>query len=219
MRCQLSEHGEPAIISPMEILSKLFGSEAKVKIMRLFLFNPDMVFEIGAVADRVKEDPARVRKEILSLDKISLIKKRVVGKAEVKNGRKIETRVTSYGYYLNRNFSYLAPLQNFLINAKPLQPKEIVKKVAQLGSVKLLVIAGVFIQDMESRVDLLVVGDNIKKTHLENLVSTLEAEIGKELKYAYFTTTDFAYRLSMYDKLIRDILDYPHEKIINKLGL
>ena len=203
----------------MEILSKLFGSEAKVKIMRLFLFNPDTVFEIGGIADRVKEDAARVRKEILGLDKISLIKKKIVGKAQVKVGKKVETRVTSYGYYLNRSFSYLSPLQNFLINAKPLQPKEIVKKVAQLGTVKLLVISGVFIQDSESRVDLLVVGDNIKKTQLENLMKTLEAEIGKELKYAYFTTADFTYRLSMYDKLIRDILDYPHEKIINKLGL
>lgn len=203
----------------MEILSKLFGSEARVKIMRLFLFNPDIVFEIGIVADRVKEDPARVRKEILSLEKISLIKKKIVGKSEVKNGRKTETRITSYGYYLNRTFSYLAPLQNFLINAKPLQPKEIVRKITQLGTVKLLVISGVFIQDPESRVDMLVVGDNIKKTHLENVVKTLESEIGKELKYAYFTTADFTYRLSMYDKLIRDILDYPHDKIVNKLGL
>lgn len=203
----------------MEILSKLFGGEAKVKIMRLFLFNPDTIFEIGAIAERVKEDPARVRKEILGLEKISLVKKRIVGKAEVKNGRKTETRVTSYGYYLNQNFSYLSPLQNFLINAKPLQPKEIVKKISQLGAIKLLVISGVFVQDYESRVDLLVVGDTIKKTHLENLMKTLEAEIGKELKYAYFNTADFTYRMSMYDKLIRDILDYPHEKIVNKLGL
>lgn len=204
----------------MEILSKLFGSEAKVKIMRLFLFNPDVVFEVSNIADRVKEDPLRVRRELSGLEKISLIKKKITGKTSPGSGRKKkEVRVTSYGYYLNRNFSYLAPLQNFLINAKPLQPKEIVRKITQLGSVKLLVISGVFIQDPESRVDMLVVGDNIKKTHLENVIKTLEAEIGKELKYAYFTTTDFTYRFSMYDKLIRDILDYPHEKIVNKLGL
>ncbi|MCX6703287.1 MAG: hypothetical protein NTV02_01170 [Candidatus Zambryskibacteria bacterium] len=203
----------------MEILSKLFGSEARVKIMRLFLFNPDIVYEVNNIAERVKEDPVRVRKELNALEKISLIKRKVVAKIPVKHGKKTEMRVTAYGYHLNRNFSYMAPLQNFLINAKPLQPKEIVKKITQLGTVKLLVISGVFIQDSESRVDLLVVGDNIKKTQLENVVKTLEAEIGKELKYAYFTTTDFIYRLSMYDKLIRDILDYPHDKIINKLGL
>lgn len=203
----------------MEILSKLFGSEAKVKIMRLFLFNPDTVYEMNNIAERVKEDPARVRKELIGLDKISLIKKKITGKSVVGKGKKKETRITAYGYHLNRNFSYLSPLQNFLINAKPLQPKEIVRKITQLGTVKLLVISGVFIQDAESRVDMLVVGDNIKKTQLENVVKTLESEIGKELKYAYFTTADFTYRLSMYDKLIRDILDYPHEKIVNKLGL
>ncbi len=204
----------------MEILSKLFGSEAKVKIMRLFLFNPDTTFEVNNIAERVKEEATRTRKELSGLERISLIKKKILGKTSGGTGKKKkEIRVTSYGYYLNRNFSYLAPLQNFLINAKPLQPKEIVKKITQLGTVKLLVISGVFIQDAESRVDMLVVGDNIKKTHLENVVKTLESEIGKELKYAYFTTADFTYRLSMYDKLIRDILDYPHEKIVNKLGL
>jgi hypothetical protein len=65
----------------------------------------------------------------------------------------------------------------------------------------------------------LVVGDNIKRGKLENVMKTLESEIGKELKYAYFGTEDFKYRLSMCDKLIRDILDYPHKKILNKLGI
>ena len=46
----------------------------------------------------------------------------------------------------------------------------------------------------------------------------IESEIGKELRYAYFSTEDFQYRLSMCDKLTRDILDYPHKKILNKLG-
>ncbi|MHB1316567.1 MAG: hypothetical protein ACYCZW_01785, partial [Minisyncoccota bacterium] len=110
----------------MEILSKLFGSEARVKIMRLFLFNHDMVFEVGQIADRVKEDPLRVKKEISSLEKIFLIKKKPASKTPVKRGKKNEVRINSYGYYLNRNFLYLVQLQNFLINAKPLQPKEII---------------------------------------------------------------------------------------------
>ena len=203
----------------MEILSKLFGSEIKVKVMRLFLFNPDTVFEVNNIAERIKEDLSKTKKELIGLEKISLIKKKILEKISVKKGRKTDTRITSYGYSLHKNFSYLSQLQHFLINSKPLQPKEIIKKIMQLGAIKLVVISGVFIQDSESRVDLLIVGDGIKKTQLENMIATLEAEIGKELVYAYFTTTDFMYRLSMYDKLIRDILDYPHEKVINKLGL
>ena len=41
----------------------------------------------------------------------------------------------------------------------------------------------------------------------------MEAEIGSELVYAIFDTKEFTYRLNMYDKLVRDILDFPHEVI------
>ena len=47
----------------------------------------------------------------------------------------------------------------------------------------------------------------------------MEAEIGKELRYAAFEAPEFEYRVKMYDKLIRDIFDFPHKTILNKLGL
>ena len=50
-------------------------------------------------------------------------------------------------------------------------------------------------------------------------MSSIEAELGKELRYAAFETLDFQYRLGIYDKLIRDILDSQHQKILNKLAI
>ncbi len=101
---------------------------------------------------------------------------------------------------------------------EPLQSKELLRRVNRLGTIKLVIVAGVFIQEQESRLDLLVVGDHIKKASFENAIKTLEAEIGKELRYAYFTTDDFKYRLNMFDKLVRDVLDYPHKKVLNRLS-
>ncbi len=193
----------------METLSKLFGSEHKVKIMRLFLFNPDNTFDTKDISLRTKSDPAKVRREVNLLLKMGLIKPRSIHK---KSG-------VSNGYILDTQFSYLSQLQNFLINIEPLHPKEIIKKITKLGSIKLIIVAGVFIQEPESRADILIVGDNMKKAALENTIKLLESEIGKELRYAQFTTEDFRYRLSMCDKLTRDILDYPHKKILNKLGV
>lgn len=190
----------------METLSKLFGSEAKVKIMRLFLFNPEMVFDTSDIAERVKVDISRVRKEINQLEKIDLIKARAS-----RSGKK--------GFTLNAQFDYLVPLQNFLINVEPFNSKEIVKRISKLGTIKLVVIAGVFIQEPESRVDMLIVGDHVKKSNLEHTIKIFESEIGKELRYAYFTTEDFNYRNGMCDKLTRDILDYPHKKVLNRLGI
>ena len=83
----------------------------------------------------------------------------------------------------------------------------------------MVIVSGVFIQNPESRVDLLIVGDNLKKGAITRIVKTMEAEIGKELIFASFETPDFHYRLGMYDKLVRDILDYPHQKLLDKLNL
>ena len=49
----------------METLSKLFGNETKVKIMKLFLFNPERIFGVGDIGERVKADSTKVRREIL----------------------------------------------------------------------------------------------------------------------------------------------------------
>lgn len=191
----------------METLGRLFGSENKVKIMKLFLFSQNSLFNSHEIAERVKAEPRKVRRELGGLEKMGLIKKR---------GGK---RKGGQGFILNHDFIYLNSIQNFLLNVEPLHPKEIVKKIGKLGSIKLILVAGVFIQDPESRVDMLIVGDGVKKGNLENTIKILEAEVGKELRYAYFTTEDFKYRLSMFDKLTRDILDYPHRKIVNKLGI
>lgn len=192
----------------METLSKLFGSETKVKIMRLFLFNPELTFDMKDIALRTQSDIVKVRREMSSIEKMGLVKRRAMSK-----------KGSGTGFALDPQFGYMLPLQNFLINVEPLQPKEIIKKITKLGSIKLIIIAGVFIQESESRADILIVGDNVKKAALENTVKTLESEIGKELRYAHFSTEDFKYRLGMFDKLTRDILDYPHRKILNKLSI
>ena len=88
-----------------------------------------------------------------------------------------------------------------------------------MGKIRLVVIAGVFIQSEDSRADLLLVVDDLQRTKLDQAVHSMEAEIGRELSYGIFDSKDFNYRLSVYDKFVRDVLDYPHEKILDKIGL
>lgn len=185
----------------MNSVAHIFGGEAKVKIMRLFIFNPALVLTPKEVALRTKARVVTVRRELRVLSKAGLIKKR--GK----------------GLTLNSSYRYLSAIENFLIDASPITDREIVKKISQSGNIKLILIAGVFLHDRDSRIDILVVGDHLKNARLLSAISSIEAELGKELRYAVFETADFQYRLGIYDKLIRDVLDYRHEKILNKLGL
>ena len=182
-------------------VSNIFGGEAKVKIMRLFIFNPGTIFKASAVSDRTQERRAVVAREIRNLMKGGLLRKK--GK----------------GYTLNYDYPFVEALNSFLIDASPISEKEIIKKVSRAGTMKLILISGVFLHDPEARVDMLVVGDHLKKGVLVQAISSIEAMLGREIRYASFETADFQYRLGLYDKLVRDILDFNHKKILNKLGV
>ena len=185
----------------MKSVSHIFGTESKVKVMRLFVFNPSLTFSPLEVASRVKERLAKSRKELRILTKAGLIKQR------------------ARGFALDSSYLYLPAIENFLIDATPMTEKEIIKKISRAGNIKLILISGVFLHDHDSRIDILVVGDHIKQARLVSVISSIEALLGKELRYTAFETVDFQYRLSIYDKLIRDILDSKHKKILNKLSI
>jgi len=189
--------------------------------MRLFLFNPTETFDLEQIMERAKVSGSAARQEVQMMDKIGLVKKHsffkdfTVGKG--KNQKTVRRRIV--GWTVNQEFDYLEPLQDLLIHISPLRNSEILKRVTRAGKLKLVIVSGVFINNWDSRLDILVVGDGLRKSMLENMMKTLESEIGREIRYTLFETPDFQYRLGIYDKLIRDILDFPHEKILDKLGL
>lgn len=118
------------------------------------------------------------------------------------------------GWIFNPLFKYAKELDKLLISSDSLDKKTIIDKFKKVGRVKFLLVSGIFIKNKDTRVDLLIVGDKLKKSKIEKEVRKLEAEIGTELAYAIFDTKEFIYRLDMYDKLVRDILDFPHEIIL-----
>lgn len=205
----------------MDILEKLFGGAPKVKIIKLFLFNPDSAFDTTQTAERAKVSKGVARKEISNLEKINFIKAKVYTK-EIKRQKNRSIKIFHKrvnGWTLDQKFPYIEAVKSFLSSINPFKHKDIMDRISRAGKIQLLVVSGIFIKDPDSRVDLLVVGDGLKQGQLDKIIGTIESEIGREIRYAVFETPEFNYRLSIFDKLIRDILDYPHEKIINKLSL
>ncbi|MCK4918206.1 MAG: hypothetical protein KAS02_00255 [Candidatus Pacebacteria bacterium] len=203
----------------METLSKLFGNAAKIKIMRLFLSNDDVIFDNAEISKRTKVSLVNLRKELKIFESISLIKKRIFYKEVIKKvkGKEVVEKKKTSGWILDPSFSLLAPLKNLLIKGSPVAQKDIINRLKGGGVLKLIITSGVFIQEPDSRVDILIVGDNLNSSYLERAIRILESELGQELKYFILETDDFNYRLGVYDKLLRDILDYSHKKIVNKL--
>lgn len=189
----------------IDTLGTIFGSPARVKIMRLFLLNPIVVFLPSEVATRSSATPQNVRKELALLARAGFI----VRKKDKREKKTIE------GWRFNSDFEYSDALENLLFGTEFIDFNSLGKRFKTAGRVKLLLLSGVFNRSANTRLDLLIVGDNLKRPVIDRIIRSLEAEIGKELSYALFETAEFVYRASMYDKLIRDVIDFPHEEVIN----
>ena len=192
-----------------DILGIIFNSPARVKIMRLFLLNQESVFSSSAVCSRSNVSSANTRKEISVLSRASFIKR----KKEKQNGKMVD------GWIFNPKFEHTSALTNLLFGTEFVDQDDLARRFRRAGKIKLLLLAGVFNHTPDSRLDLLVVGDNLKRPVVERIIRSLESEIGKEILYAAFETQEFIYRASMYDKLIREIIDFPHETVINQGSL
>ncbi|MEX1086989.1 MAG: hypothetical protein WEC58_00475, partial [Candidatus Paceibacterota bacterium] len=127
--------------------------------MRLFLFHPGEIYEPKDVVRLARVDSKVVRRELENLSKAGLVQKKSASKETKvlnKNGKPKKKKVS--GWMLNADFPYLKPLQNILVNVRPLSSGELAKRFHGAGTIKFLVVSGVFLQQWESRVDLLVVG-------------------------------------------------------------
>jgi len=204
----------------MKTLGLLFGGESRVKIMRLFLFNPETAYDLDMISQKSKISLKAAKKDLVVLEKADLIKKRSFFKIvkKKKRGKVIEAKKRTKGYILNNDFSYLTSLKQLLMSTKTFEDEKIVKSLSRAGKLRLVTVAGVFTQDKDSRLDMLVVGNNLSKASLNDVIKKIESELGSDILYAYFEAPDFEYRLSMNDKLIRDVLDYPHKVLLDKRG-
>lgn len=189
----------------MDPLAKLFGSPTRLKLLRLFLFNDDLSFTMAEAAFRTKVTKDQARKELAALASMDLLRKKSVK--------------GSATYTVNQRFPYFEALQSFIRSTTNLSDAAMVRSLRRSGTVRLVVLSGLFTGAVETKVDLLVVGDKLAERPLESSVRALEAELGREIRFASFTTEDFKYRRGVYDRLLRDIFDFPHRILLDRLGL
>ncbi len=197
----------------MDILEKLFGNANRVKLLRLFLFNPKVAFGRPDMVVRSKVQRANLASELSLFRKIKLIKERKI-RATGDLGKPGTT-----GFILNPDFPLSQSLRTLLNNDFLRKRTNITKRFRNCGQIKLLILSGLFLDNTDSRIDLFIVGNRLKRNNIEKIIKQIEAEIGRELTYSVLETADFKYRFNSSDKFIRDIFDYPHEKVVDKIAL
>ncbi len=196
-------------------LAILFGSTARVKLLRFFLFNPSKEFHFDDISRRARLVRRTARTEITLLEKAGVIKQKTIYIEHPDKPKKLK----AIGYILNKDFPELQALQTFLFETAPIDGKNLLRHLREAGSLDFVGISGVFVRDFEQRLDVIIATKKFSQSKIEKAIRSLEAEVGIEIRFAAMSSEDLLYRVGMYDKLTRDFFDYNHQVLVDKIGV
>ncbi len=184
------------------MLKRLFTSNARIKLLKIFLLNPNEEHYIRQLTRDLDEQINSIRRELDNLKRTGLLR------SKMKFRKKY--------YCVNQNFIYFNELRSIIQKSESAIP-EIAKKIESFGDIKILVFSGIFI-DKETAVDLLIVG----KIDREKLTDYLNNQLSlkRPVKFTVMSEEDFAYRIKCKDKFVSDIVKDPDNIIpIKKLDI
>ena len=120
-------------------------------------------------------------------------------------------------YILNQKFPFLIELKGLFIKSNINPQCSSLDKLRTIGDVKLALISGIFLNYPKSKADMVLVVNNINRSKLKNLMASIEAEVGREISYVLMNNEEFKYRLDMLDRFLLDLLEGPHDELVNKI--
>lgn len=181
------------------MIDALFGSKTRVKLLHLFLTNPDKSFYVREITRLIDEQINSVRRELANMLTVGII---VSDSADNK-----------LYYEVNQQYEHYVPLRQIFgragREAGSHSKKESIfpwkDELAKLPGLRVAIAAGVLVRGSASPVDLLLVG-SAPSAKVAALIKKIEKQEGRELNYAVLPYDDFYYRLSVRDKFITEIM-------------
>jgi len=175
------------------MLSDLITSKTRVKLLNIFLNEPEQMLHVRECVRRSGEEINAVRRELIFLEKKGVFRR--------------EPRANRVYYMLAKDYPFYYDLLD--IGAKTLGlGAEILKNKVKLGRVKYAMFSGRFVRKIKKspeEVDLIVVG-TIVLPELGILVRSEEARLGTEINYTAMTEDEFKFRKQRNDPFLISIL-------------
>jgi hypothetical protein len=200
------------------MLGKLFGSNARVKILKLFILHPQERFYIRQIARDLNLQLNSVRRELENLEHFGLL---------LSNPAKTEAEIEASGadgksdkkyFQVDANFVLYDEIKSLLIKAQFLYERDFVDKLKKAGSPRLLILTGFFVNKEKSLVDMLLVG-RFNKPRLIKIIRALEGELGREVNFALMDNKEFKYRKDITDVFLYEILEGKKIVAIDEIGI
>lgn len=177
----------------MASLSDFFLSKVRIKLLKLFLNNPEKIFYVRELVRLADEEINAIRRELLRMDSNGMVYK--------------EKRGNRLYYGFKKDYLYYNELVHLIAKSSGLGG-EIIKERNRLGKIRFATISGKFIRKRpreENDVDLMIVGD-IVMTQIAALIDQYEKKYGREVNYSVMTKDEFDFRKKRRDPFIYQVL-------------
>jgi len=197
------------------MLEKLFGSQTRVKILKLFFLRPEVRLYMRQIARELKLQVNSVRRELDNLEGMDILltendsKKKKAMNTEgrfVRKGGSPKGKQDKKFFRINPDFVLYEELRALIIKAQILYEKDFIRKLKTAGQIKLLVFTGRFVNISVSAIDMLVVG-RFHKPRLYRFIKELENELGQEINFTLMSDKEFKYRRDITDVFLYNILE------------
>jgi len=207
------------------MLEKLFGSKARVKILKLFLLHPQDKFYIRQLARDLKLQLNSVRRELKNLENFGILTSDFKSEVAAARDQPETTGPASPAggqekkyYRASPDFVLFDEIKALIVKAQILYEKDFVRKLKSMGKIKLLILTGIFANNPSTLIDILLVG-RVNKAKLVKLINELEVELGREINFTLFDPQEFKYRRDITDIFLYGILEGRKLVVIDEVGL
>jgi predicted transcriptional regulator len=182
------------------LFDQLFGSKTRVKLLSLFLNNPNRPFYVREITRKVDEQINSVRRELSNLLSIGIVR------SDSSNNRLY--------YEVNADYQFYAPLRAIFTNVAleeqtdlkdTREDTDLIKKLRATGNIKLAFETGTFVREQGAGTDLFIMGD-VNRARLAKVVGEMEQELGREINYTVVTQEDFVYRQRLNDRFLAGVM-------------
>ncbi len=186
------------------MLENLLNSKLKKKLLAIFFAHPKRSFSTEEL--RIMSE-SRTRAVNVALREF------------VKSGMiNVSSRQQKRIFRINPHFRLYDEIEDLINDFETQVPADSVAKILKrLSTAKLAILSGIFTLEPQLPVDILLVGEGINRLRLSQIVSEIEKIVGLEINYAVMNPKEYQYRKMMSDRLVRDILDYPHLVVLDNL--
>ena len=189
------------------MIDSLFGSKTRVKLLYLFLNNPEKSFYVREITRMIDEQINSVRRELANMVSVGIVQQDAID--------------NKLYYSVNDDYPYVKPLaaifsdKNTEGGAGAAGGVSWKDSLGRMRGLKLAIISGKLVVGSNSAVDLLLVGDDMSAVTIKNLVKKIEKDRKIEINYAVISYDDFYYRMSVKDRFIMDIVRNKHSVLVD----